>query len=64
MIASMESEPILVTVQQSETGHEGPGFYVWEVDAEDEGYVLFSKTRPTIEELKAIHPDYVEEEVQ
>jgi hypothetical protein len=60
----MSTDPVLVKVQQSETGHEGPGFYVWEVDAEDEGYVLFSKTRPTVEELKAICPKYTEEEVQ
>ena len=55
-----EIEPVEVKVVYSDIGHEGPGWYVWEVDAEDEGYTLFSITKPIAEDLKAVCTEYVE----
>lgn len=37
----------------------GPGWYVCESDAEDEGYVGFFDHDPTDEEIKQIHTSYV-----
>jgi len=53
-------EQVEVKVAYSDKGHEGPGWYVWEIDAEDEGYTLFSATKPTSDDLKAVCPSYVE----
>lgn len=49
-----------VKVIKSDNGHEGPGWYVWEVDCEEDGYVLFSKTRPTAEQLREVCDTYVD----
>lgn len=38
----------------------GAGWYVWEKATDDEGYVGFFETRPTLEDLKNLHPSYFE----
>lgn len=38
---------------------DGPGWYVWEQDYRDEGYVVFFNHEPTDAELKEICPTYV-----
>jgi hypothetical protein len=58
----MNQDPVQVKVVYSDVGHDGPGWYVWEVDMEDEGYVYFSTERPTTEQLQAICLNYTEEE--
>jgi len=52
-------EQVEVTVSYGE-GIEGRGWYVWETEYPEEGYVHFSETRPTAEDLKAICETYVE----
>jgi len=57
---SIEQDPVLVTVNEG-NGSEGFGFYVWETEAADEGYIWFGTTRPTADDLRAICPAYVED---
>lgn len=52
-------QPVTVKVAYC-NGIEGRGWYVWEDEYQDEGFVHFSLERPTAEQLKAICPEYVE----
>ena len=45
-------------------GSEGIGWYTWEADVEDEGWIHFSDLKPTLEELQDIHPGYTYDEVE
>ena len=60
----MNEDPAQVKVVWGELNEygDGPGWFIFEVDAEDEGYVEVFKERPTLEQLKAICPTYTEEE--
>ena len=52
-------EPVYVTVTYSMEGLEGPGWYVWESEYIDEGYIYFSASeQPTNEILKALSQEY------
>lgn len=51
--------PVPVTVMFSDEGLEGAGWYAWETEYPDEGYVLFSDVRPSVDDVKAIDPSYV-----
>lgn len=53
------NELIEVTVKHGD-GAEGQGWYVWETEYPDEGYVGFFTTRPTEQELAEICPEYTE----
>jgi len=54
------NEQVEVTVKHS-VGAEGSGWYVWESEYPEEGYVYFSAKRPTADELRTICESYVEE---
>ena len=51
---------IEVQVIYAEDGAEGPGWYVWEVECADEGWVEFFEIRPSAEDLTKICAEYVE----
>lgn len=50
-------QAISVTVQLTE-GAEGFGWYAWETDCPEEGCFWFGDTRPTADDLRAMHPGY------
>lgn len=53
-------DDVEVDVVYSAVGESGPGWYVWETEYHDEGYVGHFDHRPTEAELKAICASYVE----
>lgn len=54
----MEAQ-VEVTVSHG-NGSEGPGWYVWETEYPEEGYVYFNQMRPGIDDLRSICASYVE----
>lgn len=61
---SNEADLVEVSCLFSAVGHEGPGFYVYETEYPEEGYVHFSPTQPTLEDVKAVCPEYTFDAVQ
>lgn len=53
-------EPIEVTVKRLDNGTDATGWYAWETECPEEGCFWVSEHRPTPEDLKALHPMYVE----
>ena len=49
-----------VQVKFLSEGPHGSGWYVWEHEYPEEGYVLFSEEKPTAEDLKMLSESYVE----
>lgn len=45
-------------IRYSLHGAEGAGWYVWEADVEDEGYVFYSLEKPTEDQLFDIFGDF------
>ena len=55
------SEPIEVILLHHLKGDQGAGYYLYESECLDEGYIaFFGETKPTADALKAICSDYVE----
>lgn len=56
---NINDDTVFVKIYET-NGFEGPGFYLFEEDYEDEGYLWFGDHYPTEEEIKAICPEYVD----
>ena len=56
---AINDDTIFVNIYETD-GEDGHGFYLFEDEAEDEGYLWFGNHYPTEEEIKAICPEYVD----
>lgn len=55
----MEIEDIEVVTYFLQDGPEGPGWYAWEAEYEDEGYFWMGTEKPTDADMKEVCPEYV-----
>lgn len=55
----INNDTVFVNIYETDGG-DGHGFYLFEDEYEDEGYLWFGLHYPTTEEIKEVCPEYVD----